>query len=186
MPEKLARGAIDMEIARLANAPLTVAAIVRTVPLIADRMQRPMMRPLPKAPHRSGRVTASNGHVRIVRNAIIPIAASAAHPTSGPRRNAPMAIVPANLAQVSLAPANVGQANTATVNIVPVNIGVSVAVIIAQPAKLTDSIRLAAMRRPDVIVTKPASKPNMRRRRRLTVAAAKAVRRGAAPMRRSS
>ncbi len=187
MLERVAPEAIDRVIVIApANALVTVAATVRTAQLIADRAQRQTMRPPPKAPQRSEWPTASNGRVRIALIVTTRIAANAGRPT----RIAQTAIVGANTAQASgrtsLVRANVGQVNTGTANIAPVSIGVNIAAIIGQPVKAMHTGLIAVMHRPDVIVTKPEPKASMRRRSRITVAAAKAVPHGAAPMRRSS
>lgn len=175
-----------------ANAPVTVAATIRTARLTADLTQHRTMRPPLRAPQRSEWQTASSGRAMIVLTATTRIAASAARPSSVQVRIAPTAIVTANIAQASLARANVGQASIGRVSIIAqprpgmANIAASTAVIIARPAKLTDSTRLATMLRPDVIVTKLEPKATMRRISRNTFAAAKAVLLGTAPMRRSS
>jgi hypothetical protein len=62
---------------------------------------------------------------------------------------------------------------------------VSIVVIIAKPAKRTDSIPLVPTRRRGVIATKLEPKAVKCRSSRIMAAAAKAVPHGAAPMRRS-
>lgn len=200
--ERVAPEVIDRVIGP-ANAPVTVAATVRTARLTADLTQHRTMRPPLKAPQRSEWQTASSGRARIVLTATTRIAASAARPSSVQVRIAPTAIVPANIAQASLARANVGQASIGrvsiaqprpgTASIAHLNIAASTAatagVIIARPAKPTDTALIGTTHRPDVTVTKPAArnaKPGTHRGSRIMSAAAKAVPLGTAATRRSS